>query len=89
MAPFYVNIYVYSKGCAVATAEVNQTTLFYTPFGHGPTCLVMHGGLGIDHTMYRSLDPLGEHMRLIYYDHRGNGRSGRLGMETLTIEQRR
>ena len=73
----------------MATAEVNQTTLFYTPFGHGPTCLVMHGGLGIDHTMYRSLDPLGEHMRLIYYDHRGNGRSGRLGMETLTIEQRR
>jgi pimeloyl-ACP methyl ester carboxylesterase len=48
----------------------------------------MHGGLGFDHTsLHPWLDPLGEEMHLIYYDHRGNGRSGRPPLETLTFEQ--
>lgn len=38
--------------------------------------LVMHGGMGLDHTYLRPwLDPLGEQVELIFYDHRGNGRS--------------
>jgi proline iminopeptidase len=38
--------------------------------------LVMHGGPGLDHTYLRpGLDPLGDAVELIYYDHRGNGRS--------------
>ncbi len=71
----------------MATVQVNQTSLFYQTLGRGPTCLVMHGGLGVDHTLYRSLDPLGEFMRLVYYDHRCNGRSGRPLLDTLTMEQ--
>jgi proline iminopeptidase len=35
-----------------------------------------HGGLGLDHThLHPWLDPLGDVLRLVYYDHRGNGRS--------------
>jgi proline iminopeptidase len=48
----------------------------------------MHGGLGFDHTyLHPWLDPLGDAMRLVYYDHRGNGRSGRPPLGTLTFER--
>jgi len=48
----------------------------------------MHGGLGVDHTQFREwLHPLGDVLRLVYYDHRGNGRSGRPPIETLTLGQ--
>ncbi len=66
---------------------VNGTTLYYTETGQGPTALVMHGGLGVDHTTYRGLDMFADRLRLVYYDHRHNGRSGRPPLETLTMEQ--
>jgi len=47
----------------------------------------MHGGLGLDHTYLRGLDNLGDVLRLIYYDHRHNGRSGRPPLDTLTHTQ--
>jgi proline iminopeptidase len=57
-------------------AHVNGTRLFYTRIGSGRLLLVMHGGLGWDHTYLRpSLDALGGQATVIYYDHRGNGRS--------------
>lgn len=69
-------------------AHLNGTELFYVEVGEGLPCLVMHGGLGFDHTcLHPWLDPLGEEMHLVYYDHRGNGRSGRPPLETLTFEQ--
>jgi hypothetical protein len=47
--------------------------------------LMMHGGLGFDHTeMHPWLDPLGNAMRLVYYDHRDNCRWGEPLLETLT-----
>lgn len=59
-------------------APVNGTELFYTIHGQGRPVFVMHGGLGIDHTAFRPwLDPLGDRYQLIFYDHRGNGRSER------------
>jgi proline iminopeptidase len=59
-------------------AKVNQTELFYTTLGQGRPMLMMHGGLGFDHTYFRPwLDPLGDQVQLIYYDHRGNGGSHR------------
>ena len=59
-------------------AHLNDTELFYVEVGEGLPCLVMHGGLRGDHSsLHPWLDPLGDVMRLIYYDHRGNGRSGR------------
>jgi proline iminopeptidase len=47
----------------------------------------MHGGLGYDHTfMHPWLDLLDDVMHLVYYDHRGNGRSDRPPIKTLTPE---
>ena len=67
---------------------VNGTTIWYERDGVGAPCLVLHGGLGVDHTMYRrTLQPLAERLDLIFIDHRGNGRSGRPPIETITIEQ--
>ncbi len=59
-------------------AEVNGTTLHYEVLGDGPALMLMHGGLGFDHTYFRPwVDPLAEDFTLILYDHRGNGRSER------------
>jgi proline iminopeptidase len=71
----------------VSTVEINGTELFHTRIGRGTPALVLHGGLGVDQNLYRSLDPLGDRLELVYYDHRGNGRSGRPDPSTLTMEQ--
>lgn len=55
--------------------------------GTGFPCLVMHGALGLDHTwLHPWLDPLGDELQLIYYDHRGNGRSGRPDPRSISFE---
>jgi len=70
------------------TAPVHGTTLYYEVHGEGLPCLVMHGGLGLDHHyLTPGLDPLGDVLQLVYYDHRGNGASGRPPRETLTHAQ--
>lgn len=69
-------------------ARIEGTDLYYLAVGEGLPCLVMHGGLGFDHTyLHPWLDPLGDTFRLVYYDHRGNGRSGRPAKETMTHAQ--
>ncbi len=69
-------------------AKLNGTEFFFVEHGQGYPCLVMHGGLGCDHTyMHPWMDTLGDTFRMIYYDHRGNGRSGRPDPQTLTFEQ--
>jgi proline iminopeptidase len=68
--------------------ECNGTTLWYELEGDGPPALVVHGGLGLDHACYRdALRPLARHAQLIWYDQRGNGRSGRPDLATVTMEQ--
>jgi proline iminopeptidase len=60
------------------TAELNGTTLnFETAGDHaGRPCLVLHGGLGVDHNYLRpAIDRLGDRLALVYVDHRGHGRS--------------
>lgn len=72
----------------MAVAHLNDSDLFYLEVGKGIPSLVMHGGLGFDHTsLHPWLDPLGDILHLVYYDHRGNGRSGRPAIETLTHDQ--
>jgi len=72
----------------MATARLNETEIYYVKVGQGLPCLVMHGGLGMDHTyLHPWLDPLEDQLQLIYYDHRGNGRSDRPPAETLNHEQ--
>jgi proline iminopeptidase len=69
-------------------AQLNGTEIYYVRHGRGMPCLVMHGGLGCDHTyMHPWMDALGDTFEMVYYDHRGNGRSGRPPLETLNFEQ--
>ena len=55
--------------------------------GEGAPLIVLHGGPGLDHSMFRPyLDPLAEDVRLIYMDERGQGRSDRVDPQTLSLE---
>jgi proline iminopeptidase len=68
-------------------AEINGTEIFYQIKGEGKPLMMMHGGLGQDHTVFSPwLEPLEKRFKVIYYDHRGNGRSGRPPLKTLTHE---
>jgi proline iminopeptidase len=68
-------------------AEINGTEIYYDVKGNGKPIMMMHGGLGEDHKVFSPwLEPLEERFKVIYYDHRGNGRSGRPPLETLTHE---
>ena len=71
----------------MSTAAINGTTLRYDEVGSGPVCLVLHGGLGLDQSLYREFDRLGDRLRVVRYDHRGNGRSARPPLATLTMPQ--
>jgi len=49
--------------------------------------IVLHGGPGLDHTMFRPyLDPLGDEFRLLYVDERGQGLSERVEPTTLSLD---
>jgi proline iminopeptidase len=62
-------------------------SLFVEDLGDGFPLVVLHGGPGFDHSMFRPwLDPLGEEFRLLYVDERGQGRSDRVDPATLSLE---
>ena len=55
--------------------------------GSGFPVIVLHGGPGLDHSMFRPyLDPLGDEYHLLYVDERGQGRSQRVDPATLSLE---
>lgn len=55
--------------------------------GSGLPLIVLHGGPGLDHSMFRPyLDSLGNEFRLLYVDERGQGRSERVDPTTLSLE---
>src|SRR5256714_7188860 len=61
--------------------------MFVEDVGSGFPLIVLHGGPGLDHTMFRPwLDPLGDEFRLLYVDERGQGRSGRVDPATLSLD---
>lgn len=61
--------------------------IFVHELGEGFPLFVLHGGPGLDHSMFRPyLDPLGDEFRLLYVDGRGQGRSERVDPETLSLE---
>ena len=63
--------------------------LFVEEVGDGFPVVVLHGGPGLDHSMFRPyLDALGDEFRLLYVDERGQGRSERLDDPgTLSLER--
>ncbi|MDM5196682.1 alpha/beta fold hydrolase [Fictibacillus enclensis] len=80
-------------------AIVNDTHLFFDIEGSGfvpegpklrekPTCFVLHGGPGGDHTVYKPhLTPLSDLMQLVYIDNRGSGFSECQSSSTYTLNQ--
>ena len=55
--------------------------------GSGFPLIVLHGGPGMDHSMFRPyLDPLGDDYRVLYVDERGQGRSERVDPARLSLE---
>ena len=62
-------------------------SLFVHELGEGFPLIVLHGGPGLDHSMFRPyLDPLGDEFRLLYVDERGQGRSDRVDPQALSLE---
>ncbi len=53
-----------------------------------PVAMVIHGGPGGDHSGFKpSFSPLAERMQLVYFDHRGQGRSAAADPATYTLDQ--
>src|SRR6266576_781481 len=72
---------------AVKVELADGVSLFVEELGDGFPLIVLHGGPGLDHSMFRPyLDPLGDEFRLLYVDERGQGRSERVEPETLSLD---
>jgi proline iminopeptidase len=70
--------------------RVNGTTLHAEVVGDGVPCLVPHGGPGTDSNgLVRSLGPLAGALglRMVFWDHRGHGRSEWVPVEQCTQDQ--
>jgi proline iminopeptidase len=53
-----------------------------------PTAFLIHGGPGVDHTSLKArYGRLAEKMQLVYFDHRGHGRSARGDPEKYTLDE--
>ncbi|MBW4544865.1 MAG: alpha/beta hydrolase [Symplocastrum torsivum CPER-KK1] len=79
-------------------ARIRDTEIYFDVEGSGlvvdgsrmrekPVMFVIHGGPGADHTSYKpSFSPLSHKAQLVYFDHRGQGRSACGAKETYTLE---
>jgi proline iminopeptidase len=80
-------------------AAVRDTTLFYDIEGLGlvpdgpamrerPVAMLVHGGPGGDHVGFKgAMSPLADTMQLVYFDHRGNGRSAAGDPARYTLDE--
>lgn len=79
-------------------AKLRDTEIYFDIEGSGlivagdrmreqPVAFLVHGGPGADHTGFKpSLSPLSRRMQLVYFDHRGQGRSARGNPATYTLD---
>ena len=79
-------------------AKIRDTTIYFDIEGLGlipddskmkekPTAFLVHGGPGADHSSYKPLfSSLTSQLQLVYFDHRGQGRSARGNKESYTLE---
>lgn len=80
-------------------AAIRGTEIFFDVEGAGfvpdgpalrekPVAMVIHGGPGGDHSGFKpGMSPLAETMQLIYFDHRGQGRSARGDPARYTLDE--
>lgn len=79
-------------------AKIRDTEIYFDIEGSGlvpdgsqmrekPVAFLIHGGPGADHTGFKpTFSPLSRKMQLVYFDHRGQGRSARGAKETYTLD---
>jgi proline iminopeptidase len=79
-------------------AKIRDTEIYFDIEGCGlvpdgsrmrekPVAFLIHGGPGADHTGYKpTFSALCDRLQLVYFDHRGQGRSARGAKETYTLE---
>ena len=80
-------------------AKVRDTEIYFDVEGMGlvpdgnrmrekPVAFLLHGGPGGDHAGYKpGMSPLSAKMQLVYFDHRGQGRSARGDIETYNLDE--
>jgi proline iminopeptidase len=53
-----------------------------------PTVVLLHGGPGFDHSNFKpDFSPVAEYAQVVYFDHRGNGRSEKSDVSRWTLAQ--
>ncbi|MDX2100046.1 MAG: alpha/beta fold hydrolase [Leptolyngbyaceae cyanobacterium bins.59] len=79
-------------------AKIRDTEIYFDIEGAGlvpdgprmkekSVAFLVHGGPGADHTGFKpALSPLRRKLQLVYFDHRGQGRSARGAKETYTLD---
>jgi len=80
-------------------AKIRDTEIYFDIDGAGlipdgprmrerPIAFLIHGGPGGDHSSFKpTLSPLAERMQLVYFDHRGQGRSARGDTAKYTLDE--
>ncbi|QJR15354.1 alpha/beta fold hydrolase [Usitatibacter palustris] len=80
-------------------AKVRGTEIYFDVEGAGlvadgatlrdkPVAFAIHGGPGSDHSGLRpGFSPLSDRMQIVYFDHRGSGRSGKGDKSKYTLEE--
>jgi proline iminopeptidase len=83
---------------ATLRAKLRDTEIYFDIEGAGlvpdgkrmvekPVMFAVHGGPGGDHTSYKpALTPLADKVQIVYFDHRGQGRSARGPKEHYTLD---
>ncbi|MBD2512896.1 alpha/beta fold hydrolase [Nostoc muscorum FACHB-395] len=79
-------------------AKIRDTEIFFDVEGSAlvvdgasicskPVAFLIHGGPGADHTSFKpTFSTLSRKLQLVYFDHRGQGRSARGSKETYTLD---
>ena len=70
----------------MTTMSIRDVSLFVEVIGNGYPLVLMHGGPGGDHITMSPFRPLADHFKLIFYDHRCNGRSTGADVSSMTWE---
>ena len=80
-------------------AKIRDTEIYFDVEGMGlvpdgrtmrekPIAFIIHGGPGGDHSSFKPvLSPLAERLQLVYFDHRGQGRSARGDPAKYTLDE--
>ena len=80
-------------------AKIRDTEIYFDVEGMGlvpdgrtmrekPVAFIIHGGPGGDHSSFKPvMSPLAERMQLVYFDHRGQGRSAHGDPAKYTLDE--